>query len=107
NPHTILSPSTMAWFLLFLPLIAAAANQLYLKRNAFIASWVSVGSVAATFAISLALLGETASPAPLSWATIGDFSLQIGIKLDQLSTGMMVVVTGIGLLVHVFSLAYM
>ncbi len=97
----------LAWILLFLPLVAAAANQLYLKRNAFIASWVSVGSVAATFAISLALLGKTDSPAPLSWATIGDFSLQIGIKLDQLSTGMMVVVTGIGLLVHVFSLAYM
>ena len=47
----------MAWLLLFLPLIAAAANQLYLKRNAFIASMVSVASVAATFAISLMKLG--------------------------------------------------
>jgi NADH-quinone oxidoreductase subunit L len=97
----------MAWLLLFLPLIAAAANQLYLKRNAFIASMVSVVSVAVTFGISLLLLGKTESPAPISWATIGDFSLQIGIKLDQLSTGMMVVVTGVGLLVHIFSLAYM
>ncbi|MCW1914160.1 NADH-quinone oxidoreductase subunit L [Luteolibacter sp. GHJ8] len=97
----------MAWLLLFLPLIAAAANQLYLKRNAFIASMVSVVSVAVTFGISLLLLGKSESPAPISWATIGDFSLQIGIKLDQLSTGMMVVVTGVGLLVHIFSLAYM
>ncbi|WP_367873125.1 NADH-quinone oxidoreductase subunit L [Luteolibacter sp. Populi] len=97
----------MAWLLLFLPLIAAAANQLYLKRNAYIASLVSVGSVAATFLISLLLLGKNASPDPVSWATIGDFSIQIGIKLDQLSTGMMVVVTGVGLLVHIFSLAYM
>ena len=31
----------MPWILLFLPLIAAAANQLYLKRNAFIASFGS------------------------------------------------------------------
>ena len=97
----------MPWILLFLPLIAAAANHLYLKRNAFIASMVSVISVAVTFGISLMLLGKTESPEPVSWATIGDFSIQIGIKLDQLSTGMMVVVTGIGLLVHVFSLAYM
>jgi len=97
----------MPWLLLFLPLIAAAANQLYLKRNAFIASMVSVASVAVTFVISLMLLGKTESPAPLSWATVGDFSIQIGIKLDQLSTGMMVVVTGVGLLVHIFSLGYM
>ena len=96
-----------AWILLFLPLVAAAANQLYLKRNAFIASMVSVGSVAVTFAISLMLLGKTDVIPALKWATVGDFSVELGIKLDQLSTGMMVVVTGIGLLVHVFSLAYM
>ena len=99
--------SNLAWLLLFLPLFAAAANQLYLKRNAFIASMVSVISVAATFGISLLLLGAKDSPAPFNWATIGDFDLQVGIKLDHLSTGMMVVVTGIGLLVHIFSLAYM
>ena len=97
----------MPWLLLFLPLIAAAANHLYLKRNAFIASVVSLGSVAATFVMSLMLLGKNESPDPLQWATVGDFSITIGITLDQLSTGMMVVVTGIGLLVHVFSLAYM
>ncbi len=99
--------SHLAWLLLFLPLIAAAANQLYLKRNAFIASAVSVASVAVTFIISLALLGKTESPTPIDWITLGDFTLQIGITLDRLSTGMMVVVTGIGLLVHIFSLAYM
>lgn len=97
----------MPWLLLFLPLIAAAANQLYLKRNAFIASLVSVASVAATFAISLMLLGKETAVAPIDWLTVGDFKLQIGITLDKLSTGMMIVVTGIGLLVHVFSLAYM
>ena len=98
----------MVWALLFLPLIAAAANQLYLKRNAFIASMVSVISVAVTFGISLMLLrGNPVAPEPINWLTVGDFKLQIGVTLDQLSTGMMIVVTGIGLLVHVFSLAYM
>jgi NADH-quinone oxidoreductase subunit L len=97
----------MAWLLLFLPLIAAAANHLYLKRNAFIASMVSVVSVAITFGIALMLVGKEAATVSFPWASIGDFSLQIGIKLDQLSTGMMVVVTGVGLLVHIFSLAYM
>lgn len=97
----------MPWILLFLPLIAAAANQLYLKRNAFIASIVSVASVGVTFAISLALLGKETAVEPFTWLSAGTFNIEIGIKLDQLSKGMMVVVTGVGLLVHIFSLAYM
>lgn len=97
----------LPWLLLFLPLIAAAANQLYLKRNAFIASIVSVISVAATFGISLVLLGKEGSLS-FPWLVVGDSPfIEIGITLDRLSTGMMIVVTGIGLLVHVFSLAYM
>ena len=64
--------SKLPWILLFLPLIAAAANQLYLKRNAFIASMVSVISVAVTFGISLMLLnGKPAAPEPLPWISIG------------------------------------
>jgi NADH-quinone oxidoreductase subunit L len=56
--------------------------------------------------ISLLLLGEQGTTG-FSWATVGNLDIQIGIKLDVLSTGMLVVVTGVGLLVHVFSLAYM
>ena len=95
----------LAWTLLFLPLVVAAANQLVLKKTG-LAPIISVASALATFVIAMLLLGinETAH---LAWATIGDFSINIGIKLDQLSTGMMIVVTGVGLLVHVFSLAYM
>jgi NADH-quinone oxidoreductase subunit L len=99
--------SNLAWLLLLLPLLAAAANQLYLKRNAFLASMVSVGSVGATFVVSLLLLGKTDAPASVSWLTVGSFDLTLALELDPLSTGMMLVVTGVGLLVHVFSLAYM
>ena len=52
------------------------------------------------------LLGSTASLS-IPWANIGTLQHDIGITLDKLSTGMMIVVTGVGLLVHVFSLAYM
>jgi NADH-quinone oxidoreductase subunit L len=98
----------MAWLLLLLPLLAAAANHLFLKRNAFLASMLSVGSVTATFVISVLLLGSTGNLA-VTWASLPDpvGDLSISLKLDQLSTGMMIVVTGIGMLVHIFSLAYM
>ncbi|MEO5714790.1 MAG: NADH-quinone oxidoreductase subunit L [Luteolibacter sp.] len=96
---------TLPWILLFLPLVVAAVNQLVLRKSAVV-PLVSTASAIATFVIALTLLknkGVVAFP----WATIGDFSIEIGIKLDQLSTGMMIVVTGIGMLVHIFSLAYM
>ena len=90
----------MPWLLLILPLLAAASNQLFLRKLG-IAHWVSTASAAATFVIALMLLGkeETLS---FAWATVGDFNINIGILLDKLSTGMMIVVTGVGLLVHVF-----
>lgn len=95
----------MAWLLLLLPLLAAAANQLYLKKLG-IAHFVSTASAAITFVLSLLLIGTTGQIG-FSWASIGTFEIEIGILLDRLSTGMMVIVTGVGLLVHIFSLAYM
>jgi NADH-quinone oxidoreductase subunit L len=96
---------TLPWILLFLPLVVAALNQLVLKKTGLVPI-VSTASALVTFIIALMSLG-TKGTASFSWASVGDFSLNIGIKLDQLSTGMMMVVTGVGLLVHIFSLAYM
>lgn len=95
----------LAWILLFLPLGVAAANQLALRKTG-LAPIISTASAIATFVLALMLLGKT-GVSNFSWATIGDFSVNVGIQLDQLSTGMMIVVTGVGMLVHIFSLAYM
>lgn len=95
----------LAWILLFLPLAVAVANQLALKKTG-LAPTLSVASALVTFVIAVLLLGKNET-SHFAWATIGEFSINIGIKLDQLSTGMMIVVTGVGLLVHIFSLAYM
>jgi len=95
----------LAWILLFLPLVVAAINQLVLRKNPLV-PLVSTASAVATLVISFLLLGKTGTHA-FDWAAIGDFKLRIGVQLDQLSTGMMIVVTGIGALVHIFSLAYM
>jgi NADH-quinone oxidoreductase subunit L len=96
---------TLAWILLFLPLVVAAVNQLVLGKNGLV-PFISTASAVVTFVIALTLLGTTGVTS-FPWATIGTFSVDIGIQLDRLSTGMMIVVTGIGLLVHIFSLAYM
>lgn len=95
----------LAWILLFLPLAVALVNQLVIKKTG-LATALSVASALVTFVIAVLLLGKNEN-SHFAWATIGEFSINIGIKLDQLSTGMMIVVTGVGLLVHIFSLAYM
>lgn len=97
--------NSLPWILLFLPLAVAAANQLALNRTS-LAPIASVASAATTFVIALTLLGRETTAA-FRWASVGGFHIEIGLKLDQLSTGMMIVVTGVGLLVHLFSLAYM
>jgi NADH-quinone oxidoreductase subunit L len=96
---------TLAWILFYLPIAVAAVNQLVLRRNPLV-PYLATVAAGACFVISLLLLGTT-DTSGFSWAHIGGLDIEIALKLDHLSTGMMVVVTGVGLLVHVFSLAYM
>ncbi len=96
------------WLLLILPLASASVIQLGLKRNAAISSYLSTLSAVATFGLAVALvLGKSTAVPPLEWISVGGLDLEIGFQLDQLSKGMMIVVTGIGMLVHIFSLGYM
>jgi len=87
-------------------LASAAIIQLGLKRNAAASSYLSTISVVATFLIALTLLNSTQADS-IPWISAGSLSIGIGYQLDQLASGMMIVVTGIGLLVHIFSLGYM
>lgn len=96
----------LLWFLLALPLITATVLHLGLKKSATFSSLLSTLSAVATFAIALILKDKTGE-ASFSWATIGDLNVEIGLIYDKLAAGMMLVVTGVGALVHIFSLGYM
>ena len=94
--------------LLILPLLSAVIIHFLLKQKmASIAAVLGTLVTAATLGIALILLDSEAAGPSFTWAQVGDFKVEIGLQLDQLSKGMMIVVTGIGLLVHVFSLGYM
>ncbi|WP_018969135.1 NADH-quinone oxidoreductase subunit L [Rubritalea marina] len=97
-----------ALLLLIIPLLSAILIHFLLQQKmASIAAILGTIGTLVTLGISLSLLSSDAVGCSFNWAQIGDFNVNIGIQLDQLSKGMMVVVTGIGLLVHVFSLGYM
>jgi NADH-quinone oxidoreductase subunit L len=85
-------------------------------RFAAITSIVGPAVLIAAFGLSLAIFlamrdaGTLAAPfiqRYFSWMPVGDLSIDAALQLDQLSMMMVLVVTGVGALIHVFSIGYM
>ncbi|MFC5049658.1 NADH-quinone oxidoreductase subunit L [Rubritalea spongiae] len=94
--------------LLILPLFSAVLIHFVLKQKlATIAALIGTISTSITLAVSVSLLNTEVSAISFNWINAGSFNIDIGFQFDQLSKGMMIVVTGIGFLVHLFSLGYM
>ena len=77
---------------------------------------VACGVMLASFAASVASVWQLVALPPASraivqsvfeWFTSGDFSVAFTLRLDPLSALMILVVTGIGSLIHIYSTAYM
>jgi NADH-quinone oxidoreductase subunit L len=65
-------------------------------------------SLAASVAVLLDVLGGNTFNEPLyTWITIGDVPLHVGFLIDSLSALMMVVVTFVSLMVHIYTIGYM
>ncbi len=84
---------------------AAMAGALTLSLYAF---WQLVGLPAESREHTVQVFSWISSmPLQLSNGTIGSFSIPWGFRLDPLSGMMILVVTGIGFLIHVYSIGYM
>ena len=73
---------------------------------------ITILGVLVSFLLSLFILkdvlsGNSWSGTIYTWATIGDTRLEIGFLIDRLSVLMMVVVTFVSLMVHVYTIGYM
>jgi NADH-quinone oxidoreductase subunit L len=100
--------ASLWWLLLVLPLASAGLCNLVLRRWPTVSAAVSVGSAALCFLVVLwGLWSGATAPEKWVWLKAGEFEIPLEFSLNSLSTLMLVVVTGVGLLVHVFSLGYM
>jgi NADH-quinone oxidoreductase subunit L len=100
-----------------LPLAAVALNLLLGDRlGKRGTAWLSCGAVIAAFALSvravLALAGLPEHERRLTemawtWMRVGDFTANVSFLLDPLSAVMVLVVTGVGSLIHVYATGYM
>ena len=103
--------AAIPWIVLFLPLLAAALITLFTRHNQKLSAGLSIASAVGGFVLSLVLLGlagwHTTIESTSTWLAVGDFQVAFGIQLDPLSLLMMLVVTGVASVIHIYSWGYM
>jgi NADH-quinone oxidoreductase subunit L len=105
--------STLAPLVLLTPLAGFLVNALFgrvLPRR--ISGWVGAGSIGLAFVFALAILiqvigGQHMDQTYFTWWSSGLFFVPFNLYVDPLSTLMILVITGVGFLIHVYSIGYM
>ncbi|HEY6865834.1 MAG TPA: NADH-quinone oxidoreductase subunit L, partial [Candidatus Eisenbacteria bacterium] len=105
------------WVIPALPLAAVLLNLLVgdrLGRRGV--GWLACGAVGLSFVVAVRAVATLAALPPearaltdtvYTWFRVGDFSADVSFLLDPLSAVMILVVTGVGFLIHVYSTGYM
>ena len=109
-----MTSSLNLWLIPVLPLAGAAINGFLGKKSSRTAvSTVGLFFSGAAFAWALSVVFRVSSDAlPYQeylahWIRSGSFSADFALYLDQLSLVMLLVVTGVGFLIHIYSVGYM
>jgi len=99
----------LPWYALFAPLVSAATITLFFRRSKTLSSFVSVAAVLVSFVCSCLIFSRPNLSAPeLTWLDFpGVFRVPFALTLDGLSKTMLLVVSGVGSLIHIYSLGYM
>jgi NADH-quinone oxidoreductase subunit L len=105
------------WIIPALPLLGSAINGLFgAKWPNKIINTVAVGSTGLSFLAALEAVREFTHLAPenipwvqqyFTWIIAGDFRAGFDLQIDQLTVVMLLVVTGVGWLIHIYSTGYM
>src|SRR5436190_2515658 len=101
--------SLVPWIILLAPLVSAVVITLFTLRWKALSSFISIAAVLITFVCScLIFTRPQISAAQMTWIDVaGIFRVPLGLVLDQLSKTMLVLVSGVGSLIHIYSLGYM
>src|SRR5438876_1516555 len=99
----------LPWLVLFAPFASATVITLFTLRWKSLSSTISITAVLVSFGCSCFIFAKSATAAPeFVWLDLPlIFRVPLGLTLDQLSRTMAVVVSGVGALIHIYSLGYM
>jgi NADH-quinone oxidoreductase subunit L len=112
-----MSATTWAWLVLGFPLAGCLVNALgWRSLSGRAAGWIGTAAIGLAFACAIgalvALQDHAASDRELTsslwtYASAAGLDVKLGILVDPLSVFMMVVVTGVSTLIHLYSVAYL
>jgi len=106
------------WLIPLFPLIGVVINGLFGKKikNEKIIGGIASGAVFGSFVVACGILVQLLSlpgeerhfeKTVFTWIQSGNFKADIGFLIDPLSAMMLMVVTGVGFLIHLYSIGYM
>ncbi|WAC57877.1 NADH-quinone oxidoreductase subunit L [Gordonia sp. SL306] len=110
------STADLLWLVPALPLIGAAILLLGARRTDKWGHLLGTALALASFALGLAMfigmLGRSADDRAVhhilfSWVPVGELQIDFGLQLDQLSMCFVLLITGVGSLIHIYSIGYM
>jgi NADH-quinone oxidoreductase subunit L len=101
----------IAWLILFLPLAACALITLFTSGDRKLSAGLSIGAVVIAFLLGVLFIKVNGwhpdREAALTWLATPDFQVDFGLRFDPLSSLMVLVVTGVAALIHIYSWGYM
>jgi NADH-quinone oxidoreductase subunit L len=104
--------SRLVWLIPLFPLVGTLVNALFGRLIGHKAHWIAVPALFASFVTSCFVFarvwsGETWTGDLFAWVAAGPFQAPVTAQVDQLTAVMLLVVTGVGFLIHVYSAGYM
>ena len=107
---------TLSWLLIAIPALSAAVLLLVGRAGDRWGHYLGTLAPLVSFAIGLSLFGnllaaeeaQRAVSVPLyDWISIGQWNIGAGLLVDQLSIVFVLLITGVGGLIHIYSIGYM
>ncbi|WP_415361823.1 NADH-quinone oxidoreductase subunit L [Saccharothrix sp. BKS2] len=107
---------SLAWLLLALPAFGAVVLLVGGRRTDRWGHLLGCATVVAAFAYGLALFFDVLGQGPenrttevhlFDWIPVGALDVEFGLRLDPLSLTFVLLITGVGSLIHVYSIGYM
>ncbi|MBT97606.1 MAG: NADH-quinone oxidoreductase subunit L [Dehalococcoidia bacterium] len=106
----------VVWSIFLLPLgsfvFAALVVRPFFNRYSLISGLATIAALGTALGFSIwtlrsVILGHHLEFEPFEWLAVGDATIELGLLVDPLTALMLVVVTGVSLLVQIYSLGYM
>jgi NADH-quinone oxidoreductase subunit L len=106
----------LTWLLVALPAAGAATLLLGGRRTDRWGHWLGCLTALASFGVGLWLLtgmlgrhgdARTIAQNLFSWIPVNGLQVDFGLQIDQLSICFVLLITGVGSLIHIYSVAYM